>query len=153
MLPLETDENLGAVEILGRFQRALLKELEPVQILRNLLEVATEEGVERAALFLYHRETRELVGKVASGRGRHYTVSAVALPLHAKGPIQEALFAEGPLKRGEEWLLPVVGEGASFCWSNPDARCTERPRASRETRALVCPQLRPAFALGRVESG
>ncbi|MDM7324113.1 MAG: GAF domain-containing protein, partial [Thermus sp.] len=129
----------GQLEILGRFQRALLKELEPVQILRNLLEVATEEGVERAALFLYHRETRELVGEVASGRGRHYTVSAVALPLHTKGPIQEALFAEGPLKRGEEWLLPVVGEGASLCWSNPDARCTERPRASRETRALVCP--------------
>lgn len=129
----------GQLEILGRFQRALLRDLEPVQILRNLLEVATEEGVERAALFLYHRETRELVGEVASGRGRHYTVSAIALPLYAKGHVQEAFFAEGPVQRGEEWLLPVVGEEASYCWADPEARCTVRPRATRETRFLVCP--------------
>lgn len=129
----------GQLEILGRFQRALLKDLEPVQILRNLLEVATDEGVERAALFLYHRETRELVGEVASGRGRHYTVSAIALPLYAKGHVQEAFFAEGPVRRGEEWLLPVVGEEASYCWADPEARCTVRPRATRETRFLVCP--------------
>lgn len=129
----------GQLEILGRFQRALLKDLEPVQILRNLLEVVTDEGVERAALFLYHRETRELVGEVASGRGRHYTVSAIALPLYAKGHVQEAFFAEGPVRRGEEWLLPVVGEEASYCWADPEARCTVRPRATRETRFLVCP--------------
>ncbi|GAA6754562.1 ATP-binding protein [Thermus thalpophilus] len=130
---------VGQLGVLARFQRALLKDLEPVQILRNLLEVATEEGVERAALFLYHPSTRELVGEVASGRGRHYTVSAIALPLYSKGPVQEAFFAEGPLKRGEEWLLPVVGEEALFCWSDPEARCQERPRATRESRALVCP--------------
>ncbi|WP_234503945.1 MULTISPECIES: ATP-binding protein [Thermus] len=129
----------GQLAVLARFQRALLKDLEPVQILRNLLEVATEEGVERAALFLYHPSTRELVGEVASGRGRHYTVSAIALPLYSKGPVQEAFFAEGPVKRGEEWLLPVVGEEALFCWSDPEARCQERPRATRETRAMVCP--------------
>ncbi|MFN3179904.1 MAG: PAS domain S-box protein, partial [Thermus sp.] len=131
--------SVGQLEILGRFQRALLKDLEPVQILRNLLEVATEEGVERAALFLYHRETRELVGEVASGQGRRYTVSAIALPLYAKGPVQEAFFAEGPVRREEEWLLPVVGEEASFCWANPEVRCTVRPRATRETRFLLCP--------------
>lgn len=45
---------VGELQVLSRFQRALLKDLEPTQILRNLLEVATEEGVERAALFLYH---------------------------------------------------------------------------------------------------
>ncbi|WP_234553822.1 ATP-binding protein [Thermus caliditerrae] len=129
----------GQMEVLGRFQRALLKDLEPVQILRNLLEVATEEGVERAALFLYHQETRELMGEVASGRGRHYTVSAIALPLYSKGPVQEAFFAEGPVKRGQEWLLPVVGEEAAFCWSEPDTRCSARPKASQDTRALVCP--------------
>ncbi|WP_038056833.1 ATP-binding protein [Thermus amyloliquefaciens] len=137
--------SVGQWEILGRFQRALLKDLEPIQILRNLLEVATEEGVERAALFLYHKGTRELVGEVASGRGRHYTVSSIALPLHARGPVQEAFFAEGPVKVGEEWLLPVVGEETSYCWADPESRCTERPRASRETRALVCPSC-PRFA-------
>lgn len=130
---------VGQLEVLGRFQRALLKDLEPIQILRNLLEVATEEGVERAALFLYHPKTRELVGEVASGRGRHYTVSAIALPLYQKGPVQEAFFAEGPLRRGEEWLLPVVGEEAEFCWSDPEARCQARPRATLETRHLICP--------------
>ncbi|SDE70102.1 PAS/PAC sensor signal transduction histidine kinase [Thermus arciformis] len=136
---------VGQMEVLARFQRALLKDLEPTQILRNLLEVATEEGVERAALFLYHPETRELVGEVASGRGRHYTVSAIALPLYAKGPVQEAFFAEGPLKLREEWLLPVVGEEASFCWADPESRCAERPRATRESRPLVCPSC-PRFA-------
>ncbi|GAB5601691.1 ATP-binding protein [Thermus sp. FJN-A] len=136
---------VGHLEVLGRFQRALLKDLEPVQILRNLLEVATEEGVERAALFLYHAKTRELVGEVASGRGRHYTVSAIALPLYAKGPVQEAFFAEGPLKLQGEWLLPVVGEEAFFCWADPEGRCTERPRATRESRPLVCPSC-PRFA-------
>ncbi|MCX7849967.1 ATP-binding protein [Thermus sp.] len=130
---------VGQLEILGRFQRALLRELEPVQILRNLLEVATEEGVERAALFLYHPETRELMGEVASGRGRHYTVSAIVLPLYQKGPVQEAFFAAGPVRRGEEWLLPVVGEEDSYCWADPEARCSVRPRATRDTRALVCP--------------
>ncbi|TBH20957.1 ATP-binding protein [Thermus thermamylovorans] len=136
---------VGQLEVLGRFQRALLKDLEPVQILRNLLEVATEEGVERAALFLYRRETRELMGEVASGRGRHYTVSAIALPLYSKGPVQEAFFAEGPVKREEEWLLPVVGEEGPYCWADPEARCRLRPRATRETRALVCPSC-PHFA-------
>jgi PAS domain S-box-containing protein len=130
---------VGQLEVLGRFQRALLKDLEPIQILRNLLEVATEEGVERAALFLYHPKTRELVGEVASGRGRHYTVSAIALPLYQKGAVQEAFFAEGPVRRGEEWLLPVVGEEAEFCWADPEARCQVRPRATRETRPLICP--------------
>ena len=48
--------------VLARFQRALLGDLEPTEILRNFLEVATEEGVERAALFLYRPEARELVG-------------------------------------------------------------------------------------------
>lgn len=95
---------VGQLGVLGRFQRALLKDLEPIQILCNLLEVATEEGVERAALFLYHPKTRELVGEVASGRGRHYTVSAIALPLYQKGPVQEAFFAEGPVRR--EGLSP-----------------------------------------------
>lgn len=125
--------------VLARFQRALLGDPEPTEILRNFLEVATEEGVERAALFLYRPEARELVGEVASGRGRRYTVSSVALPLHAKGPVQEAFFAEGPLRRGEEWLLPVVGEEEAFCWADPERRCRERPRATRETRALICP--------------
>ncbi len=136
---------VGQMEVLARFQRALLKDLEPTQILRNLLEVATDEGVERAALFLYRPEMRELVGEVASGRGRHYTVSAIALPLYQKGPVQEAFFAEGPLKLKEEWLLPVVGEEASFCWADPEGRCTERPRATRESRPLVCPSC-PRFA-------
>lgn len=125
--------------VLARFQRALLGDVEPTEILRNFLEVATEEGVERAALFLYRPEARELVGEVASGRGRRYTVSSVALPLHAKGPVQEAFFAEGPLRRGEEWLLPVVGEEEAFCWADPERRCREHPRATRETRALICP--------------
>jgi predicted unusual protein kinase regulating ubiquinone biosynthesis (AarF/ABC1/UbiB family) len=75
------------MEVLARFQGALLKDLEPTQILRNLLEVATDEGVERAALFLFQPKTRELVGEVASGRGRHYTVSALALPLYQAGPV------------------------------------------------------------------
>ena len=134
----------GQMEVLARFQRALLKDLEPTQILRNLLEVATDEGVERAALFLFHPDTRELVGEVASGRGRHYTVSAIALPLYQPGPVQEAFFSEGPLKRKEEWLLPVVGEEEA-CWADPERRCTERPRASLATRATVCPSC-PRFA-------
>lgn len=134
--------------VLARFQRALLRDLEPTQILRNFLEVATEEGMERAALFLYCSESRELVGEVASGRGRRYTVSSVALPLHAKGPVQEAFFAEGPLRRGEEWLLPVVGEEGAFCWADPERRCQERPQATRETRTLICPSCPRFRALG-----
>lgn len=134
--------------MLARFQRALLRDLEPTQILRNFLEVATEEGMERAALFLYCPESRELVGEVASGRGRRYTVSSVALPLHAKGPVQEAFFAEGPLRRGEEWLLPVVGEEGAFCWADPERRCQERPQATRETRTLICPSCPRFRALG-----
>ncbi|MGC8903883.1 ATP-binding protein [Thermus sp.] len=136
---------VGQMEVLARFQRALLKDLEPTQLLRNFLEVATEEGVERAALFLYHPERRELVGEVASGQGRHHTVSAIALPLYARGPIQEAFFAEGPVRLKEEWLLPVVGEEARFCWADPERRCTERPRATRENRPVVCPSC-PHFA-------
>ena len=31
--------------VLARFQRALLGDLEPTEILRNFLEVATEEGL------------------------------------------------------------------------------------------------------------
>ncbi len=138
---------MGQMEVLARFQRALLRDLEPTQILRNLLEVATEEGVERAALFLYHPRTRELVGEVASGRGRHYTVSAIALPLYQGGPVQEAFFSESPLKRQEAWLLPVVGEG-DFCWADPEGRCTERPRATRATRTLVCPSCHRFAAKG-----
>ncbi|AFV76536.1 PAS domain S-box [Thermus oshimai JL-2] len=145
MLPWGQMRLSGALSVLGRFQRALLKDLEPTQILRNLLEVATEEGAERAALFLYHPETRELVGEVASGRGRHYTVSAIALPLYRKGEVQEAFFSEGPVKWGEEWLLPVVGEEGDYCWADPEARCTQRPRASRESRPLICPSC-PRFA-------
>ncbi len=122
-----------------------MKDLEPTQILRNLLEVATDEGVERAALFLYHPGTRELLGEVASGRGRHYTVSAIALPLYQEGVVQQAFFSEGPLRRKEEWLLPVVGEEEPFCWADPEERCTERPRATRATRAMVCPSC-PRFA-------
>jgi PAS domain S-box-containing protein len=133
------------MEVLARFQRALLKDLEPTQILRNLLEVATDEGVERAALFLFQPKTRELVGEVASGRGRHYTVSALALPLYQAGPVQEAFFSEGPLKVREEWLLPVVGEEEGFCWSDPERRCVARPRATRATRATLCPSC-PRFA-------
>ncbi|GGM93614.1 sensor histidine kinase [Thermus composti] len=135
----------GELGVLGRFQRALLSDLKPKQILRNLLEVATEEGVERAALFLYHPETRELMGEVASGRGRHHTVSAIALPLYARGPVQEAFFAEGPVRLGEEWLLPVVGEKGVRCWADPERRCTERPRATRQSRFLLCPSC-PRFA-------
>jgi len=136
---------VGQLQVLARFQKALLKDLEPAQILRNLLEVATEEGVDRAALFLYRARTRELVGEVASGRGRHYTVSAIALPLQEPGPVQEAFFREQPLERGDECLLPVVGEEGPFCWADPERRCTARPRATRKTRPLVCPSC-PRFA-------
>ena len=90
----------GVLSALGRLQAALLRNLEPQAILRNFLEAATEEGVERAALFLFHPQSRELVGEVASSRGRHYTVSAIALPIYPQGPIQGAFFAEGLLKRG-----------------------------------------------------
>lgn len=85
------------------------------------------------------------MGEVASGRGRHYTVSAIAPPVYSKGPVQEAFFEESPLQKEEGWWLPVVGEGGSFCWAKPEARCTQRPRATRENRPLVCPSC-PAFA-------
>ncbi|MER3425968.1 MAG: PAS domain-containing sensor histidine kinase [Thermoleophilia bacterium] len=136
----------GVLLTLGRLQAALLKDLEPRAILRNFLEAATEEGIERAALFLFHPATRELVGEVASGRGQHYTVSSIALPVYTQGPIQEAFFAEGPVKRGEEWLIPVA-QGI-FCWSDPERRCTERPRADRGSRALICPSCKHFSALG-----
>ncbi len=126
------------LEVLTRFQEALLKDLDARGILRNFLERATEEGARRAALFLYHPETRELVGEVASGRGERYTVSAIALPLWTRGPIQEAFLAPGPVQDGEGWLIPVVGEGR-HCWSDPEALCQHRPRARRETRVHICP--------------
>lgn len=132
------------LEVLARFQEALLKDLDARGILRNFLERATEEGAERAALFLYHPETRELVGEVASGRGERYTVSTIALPLYSQGPIQEAFFAPGPVRDRQGWLLPVVGEG-SYCWSDPEALCQEKPRARRATRAAICPSC-PRFA-------
>jgi hypothetical protein len=56
--------------------------------------------------------------------------------------VQQAFFSEGPVKRKEEWFLPVVGEEEPFCWADPERRCTERPWA---TRAMVCPSC-PRFA-------
>ncbi|AEV15775.1 Multi-sensor signal transduction histidine kinase [Thermus sp. CCB_US3_UF1] len=135
---------------LERVHAALLEEPRVATATRRLLEVLVEElGVERAALFLYNPEERELQGEVAFGRGPHYTVSTLSFPLEGDGQVPQAFFAppEG-IRQGGDWFLPVVASPEAPCWVEPERLCRLAPRTSLQERSRVCPFCAHFKALG-----
>ncbi|MDX2007894.1 MAG: ATP-binding protein [Meiothermus sp.] len=137
--------------LLARFHEALLSDLELRPVLRNILQVATEAlEVHQAAVFLYHPETAELRGEVASDR----TVSTLALPLVVEGVVQQAFFApEEGMRVREDHLLPIVvspspAGGKPFCWTDPRRLCALTPKVEPERRAGQCPSCPHFGAIG-----
>lgn len=141
--------------IMAAINEALLSELDPRLVLRNLLSTITEVlKAERAAIFLYHADEDDLRGEVASGRGKHYTVSTIALALAHPGAVQNAFFApaKGVVSKSET-LLPIIARtapagGNPLCWTNPEQLCNLQRRTSTAQRAQICPACSHFGALG-----
>jgi PAS domain S-box-containing protein len=147
MLPHYPKHLLRALE---QIHQALLEEPRVASATRRLLEVLVNSlGIERAALFLYNEEERELQGEMAYGRGEGYTVSALGFPIEGQGDVQRAFFAPPDgLKSKDAWLLPVLASGEKPCWADPEVRCRVFPRANKDSRHRLCPPCAHFGALG-----